>query len=83
MPGDRRSVRRFLTFGLVLLAGALVLFVLSVWLWLGVRANDDLQQNGIRTRATVVDRSVRFVGRERQPLGSIKVDVDGVERAIP
>ena len=48
-----------------------------MWLWIGDRANDDLQRNGIHSRATVVQRSVRYVGRERQPVGSITVDVHG------
>jgi hypothetical protein len=87
VPATRRSVRRFLTFGLVLLVGALLLFGLCVWLWIGDRANDELQRNGIHSRATVVERSVRYIGRERQPLGSITVDVhgagDGARVTIP
>jgi hypothetical protein len=77
VPATRRSVRRFLTFGLVLLVGAILFFGLCVWLWIGDRANDDLQRNGIRSRAAVVERSVRYIGRERQPLGTITVAVHG------
>jgi hypothetical protein len=74
----RRSVRRYLASGLVLLALALLLLGLSAWLWFGDRANRELQRNGIRSRATVVERSVRYTDRERQPVGSLTVDVGGV-----
>jgi hypothetical protein len=76
LPATRRSIRRILLFGLCLLAAALVLLGLSVWVWVGDRANHELQRDGVRSAATVASRSIRYVGRDRQPVGSITVMLD-------
>jgi hypothetical protein len=84
VPSTRRSIRRYLATGLVLLAVAIGLLGVCVWVWLGDRASRELQRDGIRSRATVVQREVRYTGRDRQPVGSLTVDVDGAggERGV-
>jgi hypothetical protein len=85
LPATGRSVRQFLAFGLALLVGALVMLGVCVWVWVGDRASHDLQRNGVRTQTPVLERSVRYLGRERQPFGSITVRgaTDASRVAIP
>jgi hypothetical protein len=47
VAATRRSLRRYLAFGLLLLAGALVLVVACVWVWIDDRTGDVTRRHGI------------------------------------
>jgi hypothetical protein len=47
VPATRRGVRRYLALGLLLLAGALVLLGVCVWLWIVDRSDGTVRRHGI------------------------------------
>ena len=81
-PATRRNVRRRILFALAVTVVAIALLVVAAWLALADRSTNAVQQNGVKTEATVVAIVSAPSGRGQFAAGSATVQfpVDGQPR---